>query len=268
MKVKSISFILLIVFSLLYIFGCTANENVISTEAPVSTVETAPAETAPALSTPDESGAIVSLIPDYNSNSAAQGGSVDSNGVTLPYAVEGTDLVITAMGGYTGRFVEDNSDAEVKGVFALVVINKGDSAVKMAKIAMEDNDGHQYTFKLSTLPVGKSLLVMESGKQLYSPNIKLSGISGSSSTLENLSLNEDKVKVSFDGQKLNVKNISDEDFTSVSVRFKTFTTGNVYLGGITYSVTFNDLKKGEESSSVPAHFFAEQTEILTVDIRR
>lgn len=271
MKTKYAALMLCVLCLCAFTFGCSTAEkgDTTSTKTTVTEAETATAAESVAqslLSTPDESGAIVSTIEGYNSNSAAQGGTVLSNAVTLPYTVEGTGLKITAMGGYSGKFVEDSSDQEVQGVFAIVVQNTGDSPLKTAKIVMTDENGNEYIFKLSTLPEGTSAIVMEEERQSYSPDINLLSIEASESFLDALSLNEDKISLSFDGENLKIKNISETDLTAVYVRYKSFTCGNVYLGGITYSTSFKNVEAGAEQTVSTAHLSLSESHILMVEV--
>ena len=270
MKTKSMALVLCVLIFSMFFFGCNAdNENSTAESTPQATISESKPDSSPENrkpSTPDESGAIVSEIPDHNSNSAAQGGETPSNGITLPYYIEDTYLKITAMGGYSGSFVEDSSDENVQGVFAVVIQNTSDYPLKLAKILITDTEGNEYSFKLSTLPANTSAIVMEESKAIYSPHITVDTIEASESYLDYLSLNEEYISLSVKDGNLTVKNISDTDFTAVYVRYKNFTNGNVYLGGITYSVTFNDLKSGDEATLGTSHLYLDKSAILMVEV--
>lgn len=269
LKIKYLCVACCLLICFMAVAGCNA-ENTADRNTPVISASAdaadTPKPTEATVSTPDENGAIVSAIEGYNSNSAAQGGEVSSNSITLPYTVSDTHLKITAMGGYTGEFVEDSTDLPVSGVFAIVVQNISSAALKSAKIVMTDSSGNTYSFKLSTLPAGTSALVMEGEQSLYSPDIELVSVEASEVYLDTLSLNEDKIKLSFDGQYLLLKNISDTDLTAVYVRFKNFASGNIYLGGITYSAAFDNVKAGEEYAYNTMHLSLDHSEILMVEV--
>ncbi|MBE6734135.1 MAG: hypothetical protein E7563_02170 [Ruminococcaceae bacterium] len=210
------------------------------------------------VSTPDESGADADNIEGFTPEKTAQG-------VTEQMSIEDTSLVISAFGSYTGRFVEDGTDESVENISALVVRNAGEKPVQVANVTLT-NESIEYNFVISTLPAGCSVLVLETDRKACNDKLSECTVSAEVAQCESLSTEQDRVKVTFDGTSLHLKNLTDRNFRAVYVRYKNYTAGNVYLGGITYNATFNNVEANSESVYESSHFYTGGSQVLMVQI--
>ena len=62
-------------------------------------------------------------------------GRPDSSSISLPYAVNGTALIVERLVSYDGAFLENNSGCEVKNVAALLMTNSGDMGISQVRVA-------------------------------------------------------------------------------------------------------------------------------------
>lgn len=165
-------------------------------------------------------------------------------------------LQVTALGSFTGAYVEDGTDEEVTDVLALIVKNTGENWVEYAELTM-DCGGETARFVLSALPSGSSALVMEANRMTYaagtvyrlSEEAKIAAL-----TSAVMDFSEDFVLYPDDGV-INVENISGMDHTeSVSVYYKNYRYG-LYFGGICYRARFEKgIAAGELAQSVQEHY--------------
>lgn len=189
-------------------------------------------------------------------------------GLTLPYKVEKTDLVVENIGQYTGQFIEDGSDKPVVNVLSLLVTNNSNEVVQYAEINLKVNGNKNAVFKVTNLPPKTSTLVMEStGKIEFNKDDKYTYVDSIQAKLDKMSLSEDKIKITKqeDGV-IGIKNISGKDLDTVYVYYKYFQQGGAYLGGITYRVKFENVKAGATVEEKTSHFSKNSSDILMVDV--
>lgn len=262
MKYRLIAFLLCILLVSCIFAGCKSadadNKDANSDTIPSGAV-TDITNVESSVSTPDEKGADVKNIegftPEYTSK-----GNVAATAITdLP-------VVISAMGSYTGKYIEDGSDETVENICAVIIKNTGDKAIQYATVILSAEDSTQYTFVLSTLPAGCSALVLETEKKSYTSELQKCTATAELTECEELSTETDKVKVTFDGRLLHLENLTDTDFRAVYVRYKNYTAGNVYLGGITYNASFDNVAAGESYEYDSAHFYTGGSQVLMVQI--
>ena len=188
-------------------------------------------------------------------------------GLTLPYKVEKTDLVVENIGQYTGQFIEDGSDKPVVNVLSLLVTNNSNEVIQYAEINLKVNGNKNAVFKVTNLPPKTSTLVMEStGKIEFNKDDKYTYVDSIQAKLDKMSLSEDKIKITKqeDGV-IGIKNISGKDLDTVYVYYKYFQQGGAYLGGITYRVKFENVKAGATVEEKTSHFSKNSSDILMVD---
>ena len=73
----------------------------------------------------------------------------------------GSGIVIQAVSQYSGDFVEDGSDREVKNVWSLTVDNMSDQDIQYLRIKAEHGKDTAY-FDITTLTAGSTVRVLES----------------------------------------------------------------------------------------------------------
>ena len=92
-------------------------------------------------------------------------------GITLPYQIPGSSLVVSGIASYDGIYLEDGSDTEISGVTVLLLRNDGDTDIEYASVSV-GMDGTELQFDLSDLPAGGTAVVQEKNKTLL-PGRKL-----------------------------------------------------------------------------------------------
>lgn len=180
----------------------------------------------------------------------------------------GYGLAITEVGKYTGAYVEDGSDEFVTGVLMLRVTNTGGQDIQYAEITMALSEG-EAKFSLSTLPVGKTVILLEQSRLAWDAgqDYAYAVMSNVVAFNESLSLHEDRLQLQALEGGLNVTNISDEDITGdIVIYFKNAQMG-LYYGGITYRMRLEGgLKAGQLQQIMSEHFSESGSEIVFITI--
>ena len=178
----------------------------------------------------------------------------------------GRGLVITDLGSYSGKFMEDGSDDEVSDVLMIVVYNYGVEAVQYAEIAMTFGD-KTANFVLSTLPVGERIMLLESGRMAYDADAACTAASVTSVArfASPMSLCQDKIKIQGLDGAMNIMNISDEDIAGeVAIYYKN-SSEDLLCGGITYRVRIDGgMKAGEIKQIMTDHYSASGSRVMFV----
>lgn len=183
----------------------------------------------------------------------------DVNGITFD-----NGLQVLCAGSYSGFYLEDGSDETVQDVLAIVVRNNSASLVEYGEVVLPCGN-KTATFDFSGLPVGAAVLVQEK-EQLHSSDVTSYGTpSCTQCALPGaivLDFGSD-FELHADDGVVNVKNISDRDFTGdVSVFYKNYEYG-LFIGGITYRARVSGgIKAGEIGQSLQKHYWKETSTIL------
>lgn len=185
-------------------------------------------------------------------------------GVTLPYQVQGTPIIIEGIGQYTGPFVEDGNDEPEANVLAIVVRNGSDADVEYAEVHFSTGDGSEAVFHISTLPAGSGAVVLEQNKREYNAEETLTFADKLYAQAEEMSLMEDDVRVTAEDEALTLENLTDQSLGTVYVRYKNKLNDNYYLGGITYSCKFENVGAGDEITEQTKHFTVDGSTVLMV----
>lgn len=180
----------------------------------------------------------------------------------------GNGLHIIRIESYSGEYVEDGSNQEVSNVLMIEVENKSKEPIEYAIIQMMTDDGVA-EFAVSALMSGEKAVVLEKNRMIFSQSVdytKLNVVCPNLANFQNeISLNEDKIEVQVLEGAVNIKNISGKDINeNIAVYYKNKKDG-VYLGGITYRITFSGgLKKDEIKQKMAKHLYKSNSEILFV----
>lgn len=185
-------------------------------------------------------------------------------GMTLPYHVQDTPIVIEGIGQYTGPFVEDGNDEPVANALAIVVRNDSETDVEYAEIKLSASDGEEVDFHIATLPAGKSAVVLEQNKREFNGSETLTFSDKLYAAAEEMSLMEDEVEVTAEDGVLTLKNLTDNPLGTVYVRYKNKLNEDYYLGGITYSCKFEEVSAGESVEAQTKHFTVDGSTVLMV----
>lgn len=202
-----------------------------------------------------------------NGGSSKDGSITDFNNtgqkVKKNYEPSDADIKIQRVDAYSGIFIEDGSDKEVKNVAAIEVKNTSKRAVEFAQIQLYNGD-KKLVFDVSTLPANSSAVVMEKNKASFdsSKGVTYGGTTASyTNKLEKSSAIKYK-KVANNGIK--ITNTSSKKIPCVRVFYKYKSSEGYYVGGITYTAKVEDLKAGASQTIYPSHFASDGGEIMMV----
>ena len=183
--------------------------------------------------------------------------------VSSNFKVDDAAITIQRINGYSGIFIEDGSDKEVKNVAAIEVKNTSNKPLEFAQIQLY-NGSKKLVFDVSTLPANSSAIVMEKNKASFnsSKGVTYGGTTaGYVNSLEKASSIKCK-KVKNNG--IEVTNTSSKNIPCVRVFYKYKSSEGYYVGGITYTAKVEDLKAGASQTIYPSHFASDGGEIMMV----
>ena len=183
--------------------------------------------------------------------------------VSSNFKVDDAAITIQRINGYSGIFIEDGSDKEVKNVAAIEVKNTSNKPLEFAQIQLY-NGSKKLVFDVSTLPANSSAVVMEKNKASFnsSKGVTYGGTTaGYVNSLEKASSIKCK-KVKNNG--IEVTNTSSKNIPCVRVFYKYKSDDGYYVGGITYTAKVEDLKAGASQTIYPSHFASDGGEIMMV----
>lgn len=183
--------------------------------------------------------------------------------VSSNFKVDDAAITIQRINGYSGIFIEDGSDKEVKNVAAIEVKNTSNKPLEFAQIQLY-NGSKKLVFDVSTLPANSSAVVMEKNKASFnsSKGVTYGGTTaGYVNSLEKASSIKCK-KVKNNG--IEVTNTSSKNIPCVRVFYKYKSSEGYYVGGITYTAKVEDLKAGASQTIYPSHFASDGGEIMMV----
>lgn len=183
--------------------------------------------------------------------------------VSSNFKVDDAAITIQRINGYSGIFIEDGSDKEVKNVAAIQVKNTSNKPLEFAQIQLY-NGSKKLVFNVSTLPANSSAVVMEKNKASFnsSKGVTYGGTTaGYVNRLEKASSIKCK-KVKNNG--IEVTNTSSKNIPCVRVFYKYKSSEGYYVGGITYTAKVEDLKAGASQTIYPSHFASDGGEVMMV----
>lgn len=174
-------------------------------------------------------------------------------------------ITVLAVEGYDGKYVEDSSDESVSGVMALYVKNIDKKEIQLADLKVQDSEGNTYEFRITTLLPGQEMFVLEKNRAKYEDGMKI--ISASTVSLgvfaESPSLHEDVFEITTENNRIILKNISDEKVLAARVYYKNVLE-NIYIGGITYMASFQEILPGKSVELVTRHYTKDASEVVFV----
>lgn len=203
-----------------------------------------------------------------NSNNSSDSNILSSTNIKTPYNVSITGMRIAKIGGFSGTFVENGSNKKVSNILALEVKNSSKKDLQYGEIKLKINGKKTATFKLTNLPVGKTVTVMEStGSISYNSADDYKYEDATYAAVEQLPMSSNKIKVSTKGSSIAIKNISGKDLGTVYVYYKN-TKGSSYIGGITYRAKFEGVEKDKSYTIETSHFSKANSEIVMIDTEK
>ena len=190
--------------------------------------------------------------------------TINGDGISFPYTIPGTNLVIERLDSYDGIFLEDGSDQSVEGISAMVLTNTGSTGVEYVNITMNQN-GEQLQYTGTAIPAGSTIVIQESGASSYSTS-SYTDCTANVADMQEFEMSSSQVKVeeNEDGS-LQVTNLTGETIPCVRVFYKfAIEKGEIYVGGITYTAKVTELKAGESRQIAPSHYAGGSSEVMMV----
>lgn len=178
----------------------------------------------------------------------------------------GNGLKLTALSEVTGNFPEDGSDEFVASMLSATFLNEGDKAIQYASVKVTVGE-ETFSFVFSTLPAGKSVRVFEADKKecVGSEDMVSAEIDSIVYFQEEPSIYDSDLEITISDGVISVKNISGRDMDKeISVFYKT-TSGDTYIGGITYRLRVPaGLAAGEEYQGNAKHASEKMSKVMFV----
>ena len=171
-----------------------------------------------------------------------EGGEATDSGIDFPYTSEDGNLQITALIQFTGPNVDaENADGE--DIAGLQIRNISDRYLDEAEIKVRIDDETEYSFLVQDLPAGSETVAFELAGQSYDGQAVCREIE-CTAQMTDTSMREDAVQITTDGSKLIITNIAEQQIDNAVVIYRC-TTGDSYIGGISYEIPVSGLAGGE-----------------------
>lgn len=157
--------------------------------------------------------------------------------------------------GYSGNFVEDGSDEQVKDVLALSFKNKSEKDIQYGEYVFQYG-ADTVSFKFSSIPKGESCIVLEKGRHKFEKTESIKLVSRSVAQVDELPFaREDILVVDKSENMITVMNLTDQDIPVARVFYKNYNSDEgVFVGGITYTATAEKIPAGSGVNLEPEHF--------------
>lgn len=175
-------------------------------------------------------------------------------------------LSLVSIGSYSGIYIEEGRDVEVKDVLAITLYNGSGKDLQYAEIYVSVGDVFSQ-FDVTCLPNGTSVTVLEKRLKNYVPGMQFKYVTASNVAYFNgvMPLHSDKIFVTCCDGYLNITNMSDTPIDSdVTVYYKKYKDGR-YFGGITYTVTVKGGIGAKSSVMMAApHYVPDESKVMFV----
>ena len=207
---------------------------------------------------PNDLPPTVTIPPDVDP------GTGEDIGISFPCQVPGYGLTIEKMAPYSGMFVEDGTNAEVKGVAMLLVSNDGDYPLEYTQICITCGE-EELLFDISALPVGEKLVVQEKNGKTIS-EAKADSATALVVQRAEMGMSETQVRVTDNGNNtLTIENLTDETIPTVRVFYKYYMEDeDVFVGGIAFTVRITRLGAGATVTIQPSHYTSQSSRVVMV----
>ena len=198
----------------------------------------------------------------YLQNKTEGGEAVDS-GIDFPYTSEDGNLQIMSLIQFTGPNVDaENADGE--DIAGLQIRNISDRYLDEAEIKVRIDDETEYSFLVQDLPAGSETVAFELAGQSYNGQAVCREIE-CTAQMTDTSIREDAVQITTDGSKLTITNIAEQQIDNAVVIYRC-TTGDSYIGGISYEIPVSGLAAGESLEYEDSECLLGTPEVVGVEI--
>lgn len=185
----------------------------------------------------------------------------------FPCSLRYTSLVVRGLACYDGPYSEDGSDEEVIGIAALVVENTATVGIEYTQIVLTQ-DGRELSFDATYIPPCSTILIPESSRAPYS-TAEVDSCRCRTVIPGDFDWSKNRVALADEGLcSLAVTNLTGETLSCVRVYYKAHLgREDLYVGGITYSVTVTDLAPGETRTVTPYRYASGYAQVVAVDAK-
>lgn len=169
--------------------------------------------------------------------------------------------------GYSGQFVEDGTNDNVKKVLAIKMTNDGSDSIQYAEYVYGINN-EAVSFKVTDLPPGESCVVQEMNRRKNKKDDVLELSTRVVVRKDALPSAQDRVLVVDNSDDtLTLMNLTDKELQNVRVFYKNYDESlGCYLGGVTYSGTVESIVAGDSITVAPEHFVSGSSVIMGSEI--
>lgn len=196
----------------------------------------------------------------------SSGGDIQETvqGISLPYSIGGSGLVIRSITSYDGTYIEDGSDSDISGVTVIILENTGDTEVEYASITV-NREGTELQFEASALPAGGTVVVQEKNRVLFEGG-NYTDCSADVAEIVEFDMSSDQIRVDETGdQTLTVTNLTDENIPAVRIFYKFYMEDeDTYVGGITYTAKITGLDANASVEITPSHYLKGSSRIMMI----
>ena len=185
----------------------------------------------------------------YTSDSGKSGNGQDTpeeeqqaEGLAFPYKLGDGKISIDSIIQFSGPNVDaDNQESE--NIAGIEVENISEQYIEEAAVRLTMADDTEYRFLIQDLPVGGKTVAFELDSQEYDG---ATACKEAACEVQNqdITMAEDRVSVRTDGSKVIITNISEQQIDSAEVIYRC-TTGDSYIGGLSYEIPVSGLAGGE-----------------------
>lgn len=198
--------------------------------------------------------------------------ATEANGSPEDLMNLGNELFVAEVGNYSGKYVEDGSDENVSDVLMMKILNRGEEAIEYAVIELQVGE-KSAEFSVSALMPGAEAILLEKNRMPYDAETDYTKAAVNCLNFAryqyDLTLQKEKLNIQILDGGVNVTNISEEDIAEdITIYYKN-KEDEVFLGGITYRISFEGgIKSGEIRQKMANHLSKNESEILFVTMTK
>lgn len=174
----------------------------------------------------------------------------DSN---YPLDVFNNDITIRNIGSYSGPFVEDGSNENVENILGVILHNNSSQMIEACLLTLQSKDGTVIQFMAASIPANSDILVLAQNRYVIQENDYFNYNNCVAAYVEDWHRYNDLVEVKYINQAFSLTNTSNEDLDKVYVCYKN-KVNDIYFGGITYRVSFNNVLSNQTYTKKGTHF--------------
>ena len=209
-------------------------------------------------SSPQDSSKKIEEIPGFS--------LLQQENPNMDITLKDKSLMIEAVGTYSGKYMEDGSDSEIEKVPAVLVRNCSKQMLQIAEIELQIEQEKKAVFRLTDIPAGKAVLVLDLNKNICTEGSKVKYLSEAESYFDENFRPADGLEAEGTDGRLTLKNKTEQTCPYVYVYYKTKYTDDIYLGGITYRVPYEEIPAMTQVEADAGHYHPDKSEITNIQI--